>query len=67
MSMMMAMTMIRARAAPCWAVNVEVWVRKPGPMAEVAIRKAAPKSTERLGFAAGWFRVLGSLLIMYLP
>jgi len=50
-SMTIASTMTRAKAAPCWAVKVDVWVRKPGPMAEVAIRKAAPKSTDRLGFA----------------
>ena len=32
---------------------MEVCVRNPGPIAEVAIRKAAPNMTERLGLAAG--------------
>jgi hypothetical protein len=37
----------QAKAAPSWAVNVAVWVRNPGPMALVAIRKIAPSTAER--------------------
>ncbi len=33
--------MPKANAAPRVAVKVAVWVRKPGPMAEVAIMKIA--------------------------
>lgn len=33
--------MPKAKAAPMVAVKVAVWVMKPGPMAEVAIRKTA--------------------------
>ena len=35
----------KAKAAFSWSVKTVVWVRNPGPMAEVAIRKAAPIST----------------------
>ena len=31
-------------------VNTAVWVRKPGPMAEVAIRNAAPIKAPRVVF-----------------
>ena len=34
--------MANAKAAPIWTVKTEVWVRKPGPMAEVAMRNMAP-------------------------
>lgn len=44
--------MTKIKGAPYWAVKAEVWVRKPGPMARVAIRAAAPKRTERSGCAA---------------
>ena len=57
----MAHRMIIIRGAPYWAVKVEVWVRKPGPMADVAIRKAAPNSTDMLGLTAGW---LGFVLLI---
>ena len=30
------------------AVNFEVWVKKPGPIAEVAIKNAAPEIAEFL-------------------
>jgi hypothetical protein len=60
--------MIMIRGAPYWAVNFEVWVRKPGPMAEVAIKKAAPNRTERLGLLAGRSRVtLAVLLLITIP
>ncbi len=35
--------MANANAAPSWAVKVAVWVMNPGPMAEVAMRKMAPR------------------------
>ena len=38
----------KPKLASSVCVKVAVWVRKPGPMAEVAIRKAAPNSTLRL-------------------
>jgi hypothetical protein len=34
-------------AASCWVKTV-VWVKNPGPMAEVAIKKAAPKMADDL-------------------
>ena len=37
-----------AKAAPSWTVKVVVWVMKPGPMAEVAMRNIAPSSVERV-------------------
>ena len=37
--------------APNCAVNTAVWVRNPGPMAEVAIRSAAPARVDRLARA----------------
>jgi len=46
--MMMTQRITKANEARYFAVNWEVWVKKPGPMAEVAIRKAAPSFTERL-------------------
>jgi hypothetical protein len=39
--------MTKAKEARYCAVNLEVWVRKPGPMAEVAIKNAAPSKTDR--------------------
>jgi hypothetical protein len=42
MSIKMDMRMAQPRLAPSSRVNCVVWVRKPGPMAETAIRKAAP-------------------------
>ncbi|GHC23961.1 hypothetical protein GCM10010082_15450 [Kushneria pakistanensis] len=39
--------MAKAKAAPIVAVKVAVWVMKPGPTAEVAIRKTAPISEAR--------------------
>src|SRR5437867_7390717 len=35
------------KLAPSWPVKTAVWVRNPGPMAEVAMRNAAPSSTRR--------------------
>ena len=59
-----------ANAAPSWPVNWAVWVRKPGPIALVAIRKTAPITAERptasftgLGFCWGWEGVGVSWLI----
>ncbi|GAA1315301.1 hypothetical protein GCM10020360_18350 [Nonlabens tegetincola] len=40
--------MPKAKAAPSVAVKVAVWVMKPGPIAEVAIKKIAPSSDARL-------------------
>jgi hypothetical protein len=40
--------MAKANAAPSCTVNVVVWVMKPGPMAEVAIRNIAPISVDRV-------------------
>jgi hypothetical protein len=37
------MRMMKPILAISSAVNFDVWVRNPGPMADVAIRKAAPK------------------------
>jgi hypothetical protein len=42
------MTIANANAAPSCTVNVVVWVMKPGPMAEVAIRNIAPIRVERV-------------------
>ncbi len=39
--------MPKAKAAPICAVKVAVWVMKPGPMAEVAIRNTAAISEDR--------------------
>ena len=50
MSMMMEMTMANAIAAPSLAVKTAVWVRKPGPMAEVAMRKMAPTIADEASF-----------------
>ena len=41
--MMMTQTMTKAKEERYFAVNCEIWVIKPGPMADVAIRKAAPR------------------------
>src|SRR5699024_4948390 len=41
----------KAKAAPICAVNVAVCVMKPGPIAEVAMRKMAPTMALRLIFA----------------
>ena len=57
----------KANAAPSWTVTVVVWVVKPGPMAEVAMRNTAPSSVERVPEAirlpvaggAGFDRTLG--------
>ena len=45
MSMTMETMMAKAKAAFSWSVKTVVCVRNPGPIAEVAIRKAAPIST----------------------
>ena len=39
-----------AKIEPYWPVKVAVCVRKPGPIADVAIRNAAPKRTVILFF-----------------
>ncbi|GAB3456355.1 hypothetical protein GCM10027519_12810 [Kineococcus endophyticus] len=39
----------KANAAPSVAVKVAVWVMKPGPMADVAMRKIAPTTGPRPG------------------
>ena len=43
-----------ANAAPIWAVNVAVWVMKPGPMALVAMRKMAPMTALRPARFFAW-------------
>ena len=43
----------KPKLAPRSRVNTTVWVRKPGPMAEVAMRKAAPSSTRRRPLGGG--------------
>jgi hypothetical protein len=48
MSMTIETAMAKANAAPSWTVNVVVWVMKPGPMAEVAMRNIAPSRVERV-------------------
>ena len=61
----MAQTITAAKDERYWAVKVEVWVRKPGPIAEVAIRNAAPRRTE--AFALSFFgavTLVSSLLLM---
>ena len=40
----MVHTITIAKIAPYCPVKVAVWVKNPGPMADVAIRNAAPKS-----------------------
>ena len=45
MSIMMETTIAKAKAAFSLSVKTAVCVRNPGPIAEVAIRKAAPIST----------------------
>ncbi|BAB98400.1 hypothetical membrane protein [Corynebacterium glutamicum K051] len=42
MSMRIDTRIANAKAAPSWLVKTAVWVRNPGPMAEVAMRKMAP-------------------------
>ena len=42
--------MPKANAAPNVAVNVAVWVRKPGPIADVAIMKMAATKDARRAF-----------------
>ena len=37
----------QAKAAPSCTVNVVVWVRNPGPIADVAIRNIAPRKPAR--------------------
>ena len=48
MSMRIEMKMAKAKAAPIWAVKVAVCVMNPGPIAEVAMRKIAPRIALRL-------------------
>ena len=48
MSMMIEARMAKAKLAANFSVNTAVWVRKPGPMADVAMMKAAPISTDQL-------------------
>ena len=40
-------TIANAKAAASWLVKATVWVMKPGPMAEVAIRNMAPRNLLR--------------------
>ena len=42
MSTKMDSAIAKAKEAPIWTVKTEVWVKKPGPMAEVAMRNMAP-------------------------
>ena len=57
MSMMIETRIANPNAAASWLVNTAVWVRKPGPMAEVAIKKIAPIRMLRVdAVAAACFR-----------
>ena len=55
MSTRMDSKIANANAAPICTVKTEVWVRKPGPMAEVAMRKMAPTMGPMPRAAAGAF------------
>src|SRR3954467_15555808 len=48
MSMTIETAIANANAAPNCTVKAVVWVMKPGPMAEVAIRNIAPSRVERV-------------------
>ena len=48
MSSSMDKRMTNPKLAPSFSVNTAVWVRKPGPIAEVAIRKAAATRVDRM-------------------
>ena len=48
MSMTIETAIAKANAAPSWTVKVVVWVMKPGPMAEVAMRNIAPSRVDRV-------------------
>jgi hypothetical protein len=48
MSMTIETAIAKANAAPSCTVKVVVWVMKPGPMAEVAMRNMAPSRVERV-------------------
>jgi hypothetical protein len=52
-------------AANC-CVNTVVWVRKPGPIAEVAIKQAAPNNTLKfdLGTVADFVCIPVSLFVV---
>lgn len=47
--------MAKAMSAPWMPVKTAVWVRKPGPIADVAIRKAAAVSARRREEERGGF------------
>ena len=47
MSTTIEIRIAQANAAPSCTVNVVVWVRKPGPIADVAIRNIAPRNPAR--------------------
>ena len=49
-SIRMEMKIAKANAAFIFSVNTAVCVRNPGPIADVAIRNAAPNSTLRISF-----------------
>ncbi|OPZ57409.1 MAG: hypothetical protein BWY88_01196 [Synergistetes bacterium ADurb.Bin520] len=42
--------MAKAKAPFSFSVNTAVWVRNPGPMADVAMRNAAPKRIASVPF-----------------
>ena len=55
-SMTTEISMIKPKlVVSCWVKTV-VWVRNPGPTAEVAIKKAAPKRALVVVFLATAFR-----------
>ncbi|GEK67809.1 hypothetical protein PDE01_13290 [Paracoccus denitrificans] len=54
--------MAKAKAAPSFAVKVAVWVMKPGPMAEVAIRKIAAMKPPRAAAEAAEGEVTDSAI-----
>ena len=54
----------KANAAPSSAVKAVVWVMKPGPMAEVAIRNMAPRRAVLPWAEGGACRVAASTSVV---
>ncbi|EMI13904.1 hypothetical protein C883_3399 [Bacillus stratosphericus LAMA 585] len=65
MSSKMEIKMTNPKLAASCCVNTVVCVKNPGPMADVAIKKAAPISIERFPFGA--FICLAFSLFMLFP
>ena len=62
MSMMMEAKIAKAKLAPNFSVNTVVWVKNPGPMAEVAIIKAAPSRTDQFDLLEPDLEITGSAI-----